>query len=200
MAVSRGRNGMGESTAEHTRAARAAMTADSILRCATRRFWRDGYSATTVRAIAQDAGVDPAMVIRHFGSKEKLFLQTLPVEEFWRDVLAGPIETLGTRLVDHLLDQASSRMLNLHATLVRASDSPAVRSKLFEIIDRYFIDGLKDRLPGPNPELRAHVVAAQVGGLLQSLSISTALLDDYERTAVISVFGRGIQAIIESTT
>jgi AcrR family transcriptional regulator len=193
---------MGEASAEQpaaqTRAARAAKTADSILRCATRRFWRDGYSATTVRAIAQDAGVDPALVIRHFGSKEDLFLRALPVEEFWRDVLSGPVNSLGTRLVDHLLDQASSRMLNLHATLVRASDSPAVRSRLFEIIDRYFIDGLKDRLRGPNPELRAHVVAAQVGGLLQSLSISNALLDDYERAAVVSVYGRAIQAVIES--
>jgi AcrR family transcriptional regulator len=193
---------MGDSTAkrpaEHTRAARAAKTAESILRCATRRFWRDGYAATTVRAVAQDAGVDPALVIRYFGSKEELFLRALPVEEFWRDVLSGPVDSLGTRLVDHLLDQASSRMLSLHATLIRASDRPAVRRRLFEIVDGYFIDGLKDRLPGPNPELRAHVIAAQVGGLLQSLSISDALLADYEHAAVVSVFGRAIQAVVES--
>lgn len=35
-------------------------------------FGRDGYRATTVRAIAEHAGVSAGLVIHHFGSKEQL--------------------------------------------------------------------------------------------------------------------------------
>jgi AcrR family transcriptional regulator len=36
------------------------------------RFPRDGFGATTIRAVATDAGVSPALVVHHFGSKDGL--------------------------------------------------------------------------------------------------------------------------------
>jgi len=36
------------------------------------RFPRDGFGATTIRAVAADAGVSPALVVHHFGSKDGL--------------------------------------------------------------------------------------------------------------------------------
>jgi len=36
------------------------------------RFPEDGYGATTIRAIAADAGVSPGLVVHHFGSKDDL--------------------------------------------------------------------------------------------------------------------------------
>ncbi|MQA96692.1 MAG: TetR family transcriptional regulator [Streptosporangiales bacterium] len=39
---------------------------------ALERFGRDGVNRVTVRAIAADAGVSPALVVHHFGSKEAL--------------------------------------------------------------------------------------------------------------------------------
>jgi AcrR family transcriptional regulator len=36
------------------------------------RFPKDGFGATTIRAIAADAEVSPALVLHHFGSKERL--------------------------------------------------------------------------------------------------------------------------------
>ena len=36
------------------------------------RFPRDGFAATTMRAIAADAGVSPGLVVHHFGSKDGL--------------------------------------------------------------------------------------------------------------------------------
>jgi len=36
------------------------------------RFPQDAFGATTIRAIAADAGVSPALVLHHFGSKERL--------------------------------------------------------------------------------------------------------------------------------
>ncbi|VWB23297.1 TetR family transcriptional regulator [Burkholderia lata] len=46
---------------------------DSLLRCARQRFAKQGYAATSVREIAGLAGVDPALMAHHFGSKEGLW-------------------------------------------------------------------------------------------------------------------------------
>lgn len=46
---------------------------DSLLRCARQRFAKQGYAATSVREIAALAGVDPALMAHHFGSKEGLW-------------------------------------------------------------------------------------------------------------------------------
>ena len=51
----------------------AQETTADILAAARSRFGTDGYERTTLRAVAADVGVDPALVIRYFGSKQDLF-------------------------------------------------------------------------------------------------------------------------------
>lgn len=51
----------------------AAQTREDILAAARRRFATDGFERTTLRAVAADVGVDAALVIRYFGSKQDLF-------------------------------------------------------------------------------------------------------------------------------
>jgi AcrR family transcriptional regulator len=53
----------------------AARTRADILAAARVRFGSDGYERTTLRAVAGDVGVDPALVIRYFGSKQDLFAE-----------------------------------------------------------------------------------------------------------------------------
>ncbi len=47
-------------------------TTARIRNAAIIRFGRDGFSASGIRAIAADAGVSPALVLHHFGSKDGL--------------------------------------------------------------------------------------------------------------------------------
>lgn len=56
-----------------TRARNALETRADILAAARSRFGAEGYERTTLRAVAGDVGVDPALVIRYFGSKQDLF-------------------------------------------------------------------------------------------------------------------------------
>jgi AcrR family transcriptional regulator len=51
----------------------AAQTRADILAAARHRFATEGFERTTLRAIAADVGVDAALVIRYFGSKQDLF-------------------------------------------------------------------------------------------------------------------------------
>ena len=56
-----------------TRARNADATRADILAAARARFGAEGYERTTLRAVAADVGVDAALVIRYFGSKQDLF-------------------------------------------------------------------------------------------------------------------------------
>ena len=60
-------------TPKAPRARDAEQTRQSLLEAARSRFARDGYAATTVRQIAEDAGVNVALINRYFESKEGLF-------------------------------------------------------------------------------------------------------------------------------
>jgi AcrR family transcriptional regulator len=56
-----------------TRSRNACKTRADLLSAARRRFGTEGYDRTTIRAIAADVGVDAALVLRYFGSKQELF-------------------------------------------------------------------------------------------------------------------------------
>ncbi len=51
----------------------AAETRNLLLTAARSRFAANGYTATTVREIADDAGVNVSLISRYFSSKEGLF-------------------------------------------------------------------------------------------------------------------------------
>jgi AcrR family transcriptional regulator len=56
-----------------TRPRNASQTRADIVLAARSRFAAEGYERTTLRAVAADVGVDAALLIRYFGSKQDLF-------------------------------------------------------------------------------------------------------------------------------
>ena len=52
---------------------RRRRTEATILEAARELFAADGFERTTIRGVAARAGIDPALVMQHFGSKEGLF-------------------------------------------------------------------------------------------------------------------------------
>ncbi|WP_344211551.1 TetR/AcrR family transcriptional regulator [Kribbella sancticallisti] len=87
----------GERRSDRTRAA--------ILGAARERFAADGYERATIRAIAADAAIDPAMVMRYFGNKEKLFAAAAEFDLRLPDLSAVPREQVGAALTNHFLDR-----------------------------------------------------------------------------------------------
>lgn len=65
---------VGPSRPRGRRPAGAISGRDALLAAALSAFARNGYEATSLRAIASDAGVDMALVARLFGSKADLWL------------------------------------------------------------------------------------------------------------------------------
>jgi AcrR family transcriptional regulator len=75
----------------------------AILDAARDQFAEKGYVGASVRGIARQADVDPALVHHYFGSKEQVFVAAmeLPFDPAERlpQVLAGDQDELGERLV-----------------------------------------------------------------------------------------------------
>ena len=84
---------------------RSDETRAAILAAARRRFAADGFERTTIRAIAADAGIDPSMVMRYYGSKDGLFSAAADLDLQLPDLAAMPREQLGETLVRHWVER-----------------------------------------------------------------------------------------------
>ncbi len=151
--------------------ARSERSRDAIRGAAAELFTERGYANTSVRDIAALAEVDPALIIRYFGSKEELFIETMRGSAENALHLDGPIETLGERLVRHILDTDQTARATFLA-LVRASDTGKVGAVMRVAHEEGFVAPLLHHLEGPDAETRARLVAAMVGGLMYSLWIA----------------------------
>ncbi|MFJ3925445.1 TetR family transcriptional regulator [Streptomyces sp. NPDC090022] len=83
----------------------AEQTKATILRAARDHFAAHGYERTTIRGVASDAGIDPSMVMRYFGSKDKLFDAALAVDLRLPDLSAVAADRLPEALVRHFVDR-----------------------------------------------------------------------------------------------
>jgi AcrR family transcriptional regulator len=79
-------------------------TREAILVAARQLFAKHGYERTTVRDVAERAQIDPAMVIRYFGSKDGLFARAASIELDMPSPAAIDPEHLGRRLIEHFLE------------------------------------------------------------------------------------------------
>jgi len=166
----------------------------AIWAAATQLFSEKGFAATSVRDIGALAGVDPSLVIRHFGSKEQLFLETMQLDH--NPLLEGPVETLGERFIDEMLT-ADDQVRSVFIALMRASDSGEIGSQLRAAHENSFVAPIKGRLKGDDAELRARLAAALVGGLLYSLwVVGDETLAATDHRDIVRRYGALLQALI----
>lgn len=141
-------------------------TKSRILDASRTLFAQSGYEATTIRGIAEKAGIDPSMVIRYFGSKDALFALTV---DFEMGNVAAPMSgdrTPGERGVRHFLRLWEGEEANaaLPILLRTASSSTLAAEKLrmlFESQIRRLIEHLAGRPVDPE---RAALIASQMLG------------------------------------
>ena len=76
-----------------------------ILAAARDKFARDGYNGATIRAIAEQARIDPSLVMRYFGSKEGLFAAAAAIDLELPALRAIPRAKWGETLVRQFLDR-----------------------------------------------------------------------------------------------
>ncbi|GAA4588978.1 TetR family transcriptional regulator [Planotetraspora phitsanulokensis] len=146
-------------------------TREAILDAAVEAFTEGGYAATTIRAVARTAGVDPALVMHFFGNKDGLFdaairASGLPLRELG-EVMEGDIEGVGERLVRRYLSlwESPEHGPKLRAVVGSAASSPAAAVMLKEFITSEVLQPLAKQLGVDRAETRGILAGSHLIGI-----------------------------------
>lgn len=152
---------------EEIRPRNAQATRQSILSAARNQFIKDGYDNVGVRAIAAEAGIDPALICRYFGSKKQLFTEVLEsVGNDPMEVIRGERSSCGARLAAALLDTELDPMRHMPfiCLVIGAAASVEARQSAYAQIEARFIRPFSEWLGGPDAEARAWMVCSLLMG------------------------------------
>ena len=149
-------------------------TREAIRAAAARQFAERGYDRTSLRSIAAEAGVDPALVAHFFGSKHKLFVEVveLPFDPAAavRAVFAGDSEGVGARVAQFLLalledPEGQRRMVGLARA---AASEPEAARMVRELLTREVFTRVIEAMGVEDAEFRSSLVNSQAVGLLMA--------------------------------
>jgi AcrR family transcriptional regulator len=135
-------------------------------------FAERGFDQASIRAIATEAKVDPALVHHYFGTKDKLFLASMnaPLDpaDLVPKALAGPREEAGERLVRLVLSVWDSPAGSAAVALLRSAMSNEWTARLMRefVVTQVLRRAVAEMgMQGEEASLRAALVATQISGL-----------------------------------
>jgi AcrR family transcriptional regulator len=135
-----------------------------ILAAARERFGKSGFQGATIRAIAADARVDPAMVMRYYGSKDKLFAAAAEFDLRFPEFAATDRTQVGRSVVRHFLerwegDEALVILLRSSATNGEAAQ------RMHQIFGTQLQPLVATLAPAGESGVRAGLIATQILGM-----------------------------------
>jgi AcrR family transcriptional regulator len=176
--------------ARTTKTRNAAASREALLASARTLFSERGFDNTTVRDIGEEAGVDPALIARYFGSKVNLYLATVVAE----DTDSGRPEDLESpaQLVDWFVARVDARGPGaVMQALVRSDSTPEIREAARDHLTRRLVQPLSSMLERrgvADPRVRAELaVAALVGIVLARKLGSFTSLGELDRRQLVDV-------------
>ncbi len=142
-----------------------------LLQNARRMFAEGGYNHTSVRDIAAEAGVDPAMIRHYFGSKAELFRATMgwPFDpgQIATQIKSGDRSEIGERLTRVFFgawEEPDSRA-PLLAILRGAATHEESATLVRQFIQTRLYPQIAAVLEDPKAELRVDLAMAQLLGI-----------------------------------
>ena len=159
-------------------------------------FKERGYDQTTVREIAAAAHIDPAMVIRYFGSKDELFERAAEPNLELPDLTDINPKEVGETLVGHFLDIWDSGS-GMPVLLRSATSNEGAAKKLMEIFTRQVFPVVAAAGDPATAPQRAGLVASQLLGLaLTRYILKLPPVVSLERDFIIAEVGKTIQRYV----
>jgi AcrR family transcriptional regulator len=147
---------------------RSDQTRAAILTAARRRFASDGYERATIRVIAADAGIDPSMVMRYYGSKDGLFQAAMDVDLLLPDLTAVPRERAGETLVGHFIERWEGDLADEALSILFRSSltNEMAASRLRSVFENQVAGALVPAVDDPAElPVRASLVSTQLLGI-----------------------------------
>jgi AcrR family transcriptional regulator len=145
--------------------------ATRIVEVARASFAEHGKAGTSIRSVAREADVDPALVYHYYGTKDALLdVCTTPPAEFLESVAttwSTAREGLGASLVANLLMFWNNDTFSpiLRAILLIAAHDEATRVKLRFVVEHALMGPGLAELDETERATRASLVASQLMGL-----------------------------------
>lgn len=187
----------------------ASGTRQTILDAARTRFAEDGYAGATIRKIAADAGVDAALVMQFYRSKEELFAAVMSIspQALVRIAQAfdGPEETLGERVTRaHLmLWEGDPRDAEALLGILRAAiATPQAAAQLREFIQARLLKQLSRRLLSDHDAaMRSGLASAMLMGVIVGRRIvQVPALVEESLESIIQRVAPAIQTVLTART
>ena len=146
---------------------KADRTRASILEAARELFEEQGYETTTVRQIAAAANIDPALIIRYFGSKDALFSSVAEPDLRLPDLSGISRTELGVTLVSHFLDlwEGGGARAGMPTLLRSAASNEYAADRLRRVFVEQVLPVITSAGPEANAASRAGLVSSQLLGL-----------------------------------
>lgn len=143
---------------------RGELTRENILAAARARFAAEGYERATIRLIAADAGIDPALVMRYFGGKESLFAEAAEFDLALPAMKDTPVRQAGAVLAGHFFDRWENDT-GLQALLRASTANEAAAEKMRSVFARQVRPVIAPLCPdAASAGLRAALVSSQLLG------------------------------------
>ena len=146
-------------------------TRDEILSSARALFATNGYEATSIRAVARGANVDPGLVLHYFHDKEQLIAAAMDVpldpEDAVARIVPGPRSAVGKRLVAYFLSiwEDPVKREPLLGMLRGATTSPQVAALLRGVLIERVLAPVGEHLGQEDSSLRMALCSSQLIGL-----------------------------------
>ena len=172
-----------------------------IIEAARERFRKEGYERTTIRKVARDARIDPALVMRYFESKRGLFDAAMTVELRLPDLSGHPRSKLGEALITHFLNRWEEPDDDSLQLLLRSSASNEEAAERLRLVFRDQLVGMVARLRGEVAGARdiAALIATQTIGLAYTRYIlKLPPIVAMPRQTIIRVIGATIQRYLDN--
>ena len=151
----------------------SAATRQALLTAARTLFAEHGYDATTVRAVADLAGVNQALLFRYFTNKRGLFAHAVQGEAL--ELLEGPSEDLLERSLDAMLTVEGERYgTETLLAVLRAATSEQVGEEVRERLGAAYSAAFAARAATDDPHdaaVRGELLLAWLLGLSLTRSV-----------------------------
>lgn len=178
----------------------AQATRERLVAAARKAFSRQGFERTTVREIAGDAGVNPALINRYFGGKEQLFAEAVSIELSFPDLAAAPRHGVGRKLAAHFFTRwEGSENDDLLRVLVRAAATNEEAAERIRAILTGQVTVMVEKVAGPErARERACLIATQMLGLAYARYVLRLTDADLGPDAAVAMIGDTLQRYLFS--
>ncbi len=173
----------------------AQATRERLVASARKAFSERGFERTTVREIAAEAGVNPALINRYFGGKEQLFAEAVSIDLAFPDLSDIARDRIGHALVEHFFRRwEGDAQDDLLRVLIRtAATNEEAASRIRGVLAEQ-VGMMVARVAGPaRVRERASLIATQILGLAYARYVIGLSDGDVAPEVAIAMIGGTVQ-------